>query len=124
MSGVRNHGIPKAFEVGTIGANRQIGQLLKLTTDGKLSTGTGAGVYFPLIQDVEAGFEGAVGVTVSGVAKVYVETAAGITAGVEVGFGTTGVGAAAYSTGYKLGIALDTPAGNGDFIQVLLSPSL
>lgn len=130
---VRNHGIPKAFEVdATFAADRKIGQLVRVKPNGKITNVLGESnlLFFPLVEDVnivdvlDANLKTKqAGVTVVGVAKVYVETASGITAGVEVGVGTTGIGCAIQGTGYKLGIALSTPKGDGDFIEVLLVPN-
>lgn len=128
----RNHGIPKAFEVdASFAQDRKIGQLVRVKPNGKITNELGESnlLFFPLIEDVKVvGVDQALktteaGATVSGVAKVYVETAAGITAGVEVGPGATGVGCAVQGTGFKLGIALDTPKGDGDYIAVLLAPN-
>lgn len=130
---VRNHGIPKAFEVdASFNADRKIGQLVRIKNNaGSPATitnvmGEGDLAYFPLIEDVVVSGNlktKDAGVTVSGVAKVYVEAAAGIGAGEEVGVGATGIGVAIYSTGFKLGIALSAPAGDGDYIEVLLAPT-
>lgn len=120
----RMHGIPASFELDTdTVSDKKIGQLVSLNADGKYTTEVTAADAFalPLVRDVQEA-EGAVDVTISGVAKVYVESAAGIVAGSEVGIGATGLGVAVYDSGFKLGIALDVPRGDGDYIPVLLAP--
>lgn len=126
----RNHGIPHAFEVSSdFAADRKTGQLVRVNKAGKITTVLGESnlLFVPLVEDVvvqstctpkttEAG------ATVVGVAKVYVETAAGIEIGESVGVGATGVGVAAFTSGFKLGIALGVPRGDGDYIPVLMAP--
>jgi hypothetical protein len=122
----RMEGIKNAFEVDAgLVADRKVGELVRVTTGGKITDQKGQGdlLYFPLIEDIKKGETQVAGVQVTGVGKVYVEAAAGITAGVELGVGATGKGVAAYTSGHKLGIALATPAGNGDFIPYLMVPS-
>lgn len=120
----RAHGIPLSFKLDTdTVSEKKVGQLVALKTDGSYTTemDNTAAFALPLIEDVDKQ-AGSVAVTVSGVAKVYVEDAEGIVAGSEVGIGATGLGAAAYESGYLLGVALAKPAGDGDFIPVLLTP--
>lgn len=118
----RNHGIPHAFKVA-FSADRAKGYLAQLLTDGTLSdsSSNGSGVYFALIEDIKAGDTEVAGATVSGVAKVYVETASGIKPGVRVGVGGTGEGVIQFAGGFEVGIALATPKADGDFIPVLLT---
>ena len=126
----RNYG-PKAFPVASDFANdRKIGDLVRINSAGEITDQKGEGdlLYLPLVEDVTVENTCAqptkvAGVQTHAVAKVTVETAAGIVAGVEVGVGTTGFGVEAYISGFKLGIALATPAGDGDQIPVLLVPT-
>lgn len=121
----RNHGIPVSFPLNlTDVAEKTIGQLITLNASGEAVTTVSetSAIAFPLIEDIEAGFSKTADVTVSGIAQVYVETAAGIFPGLSVGIGATGLGVELYSSGFKLGIALEAPSANGDFIPVLLTP--
>jgi len=120
----RAHGIPLNFELDTdTVSEKKVGQLVALKADGSYTTEMDdtAAFALPLIEDVDED-AGSVAVTVSGVAKVFVETAAGIVAGSEVGIGANGLGVAAYESGYLLGVALAEPKGDGDSIPVLLTP--
>lgn len=128
----RNQGIVKAFDVdqATLVADAKIGQLVRVTEAGKITDASGQGdlLWFPLVEDVlkdTAIYAGTptAGVSVTGVAKVLVETAAGIKVGTELGLGATKKGVAVHATGFKLGIALAAPKGNGDYIPVLLAPA-
>lgn len=122
----RKHGIPHSFELNkTSVADKTIGQLVAVNADGQAVTTVDASteLAFPLIEDVDAASDYA-NCTISGVAKVYVEESDNIEAGSEVGLGLTGLGVAAYVTGFKLGIALAKPKGDGDFIPVLLTPEV
>lgn len=122
----RNHGIALAFGIENDNADnetKKLGELVALNGNAEAVidvTGT-EGLIFPLICDVQEDDKDA-SVTVQGVAKVFVEDAAGIVVGSEVGVGTTGKGIELFTSGYSLGLALATPRGNGDFIPVLLSP--
>lgn len=121
----RMHGIPNAFEVDpTLNAARKVGQLVRVKPNGKITTVAGEGnlLFFPLIEDIVPNQTQVAGATISGVAKVYVEASAGIVAGETVGVGATGLGVALHTAGFRLGIALATPEGNGDYIPVLLTP--
>ena len=125
----RNHGIAKAFLVDAgFAADAKIGELVRVNNAGKITDQAGEGnkLFFPLVEDVS--IVGAViptkaaGVTVSGVAKVKVTTATGITAGSKLG--VSGKGAVLWTTGFVVGIALETPKGDGDYIPVILTPAL
>lgn len=121
----RNHGIPKSFGLNTTTINaKKVGQLVAIEGDGRATTEASQsdGFLLPLINDVNEDSLVA-DVTIVGVAKVYVETAAGIIAGSDVGVGTTALGVEAYTSGFKLGTALATPRGDGDYIPVLINPS-
>ena len=126
----RNYG-PLAFPVAAdFASDRKIGDLVRINSAGEITDQKGEGdlLYLPLVEDVTVENACAqptkvAGVQTHAVAKVTVETAAGIVAGVDVGVGTTGFGVEVYSTGFKLGIALATPAGDGDQIPVLLVPT-
>lgn len=113
----------KAPELLT-GAARTTGQLIHLNALGQ-ATATIADVAFPLTADFDIlGGDKVVSAQITGVALVYVETAAGITAGKRVSTGATGLGVRIEQSGaFVLGIALATPAANGDVIPVLLTPS-
>ena len=122
----RNHGIALAFGIESDNADKKtkkLGELVALNGNAEAVidvTGT-EGLIFPLISDVSDDNKD-VSVTVQGVAKVFVEDAAGIVVGSEVGVGATGKGVELFTSGYSLGLTLATPRGNGDFIPVLLSP--
>ena len=125
----RNHGIAKAFLVDAgFAANAQIGDLVRVANNGKITDQAGEGnkLFLPLVEDVSiVGVDiptKAAGVTVSGVAKVKVTTATGITAGSKLA--VSGKGVILWTTGFSLGQALETPKGNGDYIAVLLAPVL
>lgn len=123
MSGYSNAGKP-TFEIdSTLAVDRKPGQLLRLKPNGKLTNVLGEGnlLFFPVLDFVKVGVTKQVGVATGNIREVYVETAAGITAGVEVGVGATGIGCAAHTSGFKLGQALQTPKGDGDTIAVLMS---
>ena len=123
MGGYSNAGKP-TFELdSTFTGERKAGQLLRLKPNGKLTNVLGEGnlLFFPILDDVKAGVSKSVGVATGTIREVYVETAAGITASTEVGIGSTGIGCAAHTTGFKLGQALQTPKGDGDTIAVLMS---
>lgn len=122
----RNHGIPKTSKLNTAAAvdGKLTGQLVALQADGSYSQSvTSEDFALPLINDISKNDE-SVDYTIAGVAKVFVETAAGITASKSVGIGATGVGIAAFSSGFILGVALETPSADGDYIPVLLTPKL
>lgn len=121
----RNHGIPVSFELDkTTVAEKKIGQLVTLNSDGKAITtvSQASAIAFPLIEEIDEEFSNTADVTVGGIAKVYVEDASGIVPGLSVGIGATGLGVELFSSGFKLGIALEAPKGNGDTIPVLLTP--
>lgn len=126
----RNYG-PIAFPVAAdFDEDRKVGDLVGITEDGEITNVLEDGVIFlPLVEDVivenvrEDQKTKVAGVQTHAIAKVTVETALNIKAGSDVGVGATGVGAALYTTGFKLGIALATPKGNDDQIPVLLVPS-
>lgn len=125
----RIQGIINAFEVASgTAASREIGQLVRITNAGKATTGTGEGdkLFFPVTEKLDHTADKVVGAQVTGVAKVYVETAAGITAGSRVSIGATflGVRQEQANPAFILGIALATPSGDGDYIPVLLQPSI
>lgn len=119
----RAHGIPLSFELDTATVTpKKVGQIVALQADGTWTTENDntAGFALPLISDVTEDSK-RVDVTVSGVAKVYVEEATNIVAGTKVGLGSTGKGVAEYASGLLLGVALAAPKGDGDFIPVLLT---
>lgn len=122
----RIQGLSNSFKkAAAVSTDREIGQLVRITNDGEAAYATGQDdkLFFPLLQKLDASEDQVAEVQVTGVAKVYVETAAGITAGVPVGPGATLLGVQQAQTGeYILGIALATPAGDGDYIPVLLAP--
>lgn len=112
--------ISKATALTT--GKRTIGQLVHVTNAGEATLVTDD-LHFPLLEDFDvAGGDVAASAQITGVAKVYVETAASIVAGSPVKPGATGLGAALAGDGDDyFGHALETPSGNGDFIPVLLS---
>lgn len=126
----RNYG-PQAFPVAAdFDANRKIGDLVRINESGAITNKKGQDdlLFLPLVEDVQVESTcqeptKVAGVQTHAIAVVSIETAAGITAGVELGIGTVGWGAVAHTTGFKLGIALATPAGDGDQIPVLLVPT-
>lgn len=125
----RIQGIINAFEKDTtLAVNQTVGKLVRVMNSGKVTTGTGEGnkLFFPITEPIDAALDTAVAAQVSGIAMCYVETAASITAGVRVGVGATfaGVAAEGANPGFILGVALKTPAGDGDMIPVLLTPSI
>lgn len=120
-----NAGKP-AFEVdSTFDEDRKVGQLVRIKPNGKITNKKGEGdlFYFPLIEKVVAGETKAAGIQTVCIAMVYVETAASIAIGSELGVGATGIGVAVHTTGYKLGMAMALPKDNGDYIPVLLAPA-
>lgn len=124
----RIQGIKNAFvKASGMNANRTVGQLVRISNAGEATVGTGESnkLFFPVTRDVVYTEDVFVEAQVTGIAKVYVETASGITAGVRVGVGATflGVAAEGANPAFILGIALKTPAGDGDYIPVLLTPS-
>lgn len=125
----RIQGIINAFEKDTtLTVNQDVGSLVRIMNSGKATTGTGEGnkLFFPLTEKVDATSDIAVAAQVTGIAMCYVETAASITAGVRVGVGATfkGIAVEGVNPGFILGLALKTPAGDGDMIPVLLTPSI
>lgn len=122
----RIQGLSNAFpKASTAAANRKIGQLVRINPAGDATTISGDDnlLFFPLIEDFDYTNDDIAQAQVTGVAKVYVEESDGIVAGVSVGPGATGVGVQMGQDGdYILGIALKTPAGDGDYIPVLLAP--
>ena len=120
----RAHGIPLTFPIvneNDLKSTRELGELVALNNDGKVIVNPvgDEGVYFPLIADIKADSKDA-DVTVTGVAKIKVEDITGLHAGSTVGIGATKKGIAVFVSGYSLGIALETPKANGDYIPVLL----
>lgn len=117
--------LDKDASVDTALESRKIGQLVRLTVDGKAAVGTGTGdAFFPLIQDLDGVADLTADVQVGGIAKVYVETASGIEAGTPVSAGSTALGVQIAQDGeFILGIALAKPAANGVFIPVLIAPA-
>lgn len=101
---------------------RTIGQLVHVTNAGEATLSTDD-IFFPLTEDFDvAGGDQVASAQVDGIAKVYVETAASIVAGSFLKAGSTGLGAALADLGDNyFGVALATPAGDGEFIPVLLS---
>lgn len=121
-------GITNAFiKDASITTDRQVGQLVRIMNNGNAAYGTGESnkLFFPLSEPVDGAADAYVAAQVTGIAMVYVETATGITAGVRVGVGSTflGVAAEGANPAFILGYALKTPAGDGDVIPVLLTPS-
>lgn len=110
-------------------AVRAKNQLVALKADGKVTPDTGIdNVYFPVKQAVAPANEGEiVDVQITGVAKVYVETATSIVAGATVIVGPNGLGvifgalpgAQPSADAYILGIAMEAAAGK-THIAVLL----
>lgn len=121
----RIQGLINSFKASTgMAADRNVGELVRITNDGEADDATGQDdkLYLPLTEKFVVGEE-VVAAQVTGVAKVYVETASSIVAGSAVGIGATGKGIAIATSGdFVLGQALATPAGDGDFIPVLLAP--
>lgn len=120
-------GLSNAFKKASgVLADRKTGQLVRITTAGEATTALGEGnlLFLPLIQEFKPATDDSVAeAQLTGVAKVYVETATGITAGVEVSAGATGVGVRVKQSGaFVLGTALATPEGDGSYIPVLLAP--
>lgn len=99
---------------------REVGKLIHINNAGE-ATFTKDDIYFPLTEKFIADEESVSSAQVTGVAKVFVETAASIVAGSPVKAGTVGTGIALAVAGDNiLGYALETPAGDGDYIPVLL----
>ena len=123
----RIQGIVNAFVKDASAANREIGQLVRIKNDGTATTGTGESnkLFFPVTEKLVVADDDVVSAQVNGIAMCYVETASGITAGTRVGVGATflGVAAEGANPAFILGYALKTPAGDGDLIPVLLTPS-
>lgn len=127
-----NKGIVKAFQIdASASADRKVGQLVRITPGGKATNVMGDDnlLYLPLTEDMivtdscNYAKSEVASAQVTGIANVYVEESSGITAGIPVGPGATGVGVQQAQTGeFILGIALETPAGDGDMIPVLLAP--
>ena len=104
--------------------DRSKGQLMRVNTSGQATHVLGEGnlIHLPLIEDFVAAEHNAASLQVEGIAKVYVEAEAGITAGSKVAVGATGVGIKLAVTGnIIIGVALENPSANGVFIPVLLS---
>lgn len=121
----RIQGLSNAFKkASSAAANRSIGQLVHITTAGEATTLVGGeSLAFPLTQNFDYSNDLVAEVQVTGVAKMYVETATSIAAGSPVTIGSTGVGIAVATEGdLIIGIALATPAGATDSIPVLLAP--
>lgn len=121
----RSGGIREALPVAAdFAADRKTGYLVRVNEEGQATDQLGEDnlLFFPLVDDFVKADNKDVAVQVNGIAKIYVEAASGIVAGAELGVGTTGKGVAAYSSGTRIGKALAKPAGNGDFIPVLLAP--
>lgn len=122
----RIQGLSNAFKKAAgLAADREIGQLVRITEAGEADDALGQDnkLFFPLMQKFIAAEDQVAEAQITGVAKVYVEESSGITAGVPVGPGATGLGIQQAQTGeYILGIALATPAADGDVIPVLLAP--
>lgn len=122
----RIQGLSNAFKASTgLAADREIGQLVRITNDGEADDALGQDnkLFFPLMQKFIAAEDKVAEAQVTGIAKVYVEESTGITAGVPVGPGATGLGVQQAQDGeFILGIALATPAADGDYIPVLLTP--
>lgn len=132
MGGFSNPNGPYAVPLdSTFAADRKYGQLVRIKPNGNATTALGEGnvLFLPLAEAVTVvGVQAdmkphAAGVRHSGMAEVYVETAANIDVGDEVGIGATGIGCAVHATGFKLGIAMTKPKGDGDTISVLLAPA-
>lgn len=118
----RIQGITNAFKktAALVTGTREIGQLIHINNAGE-ATLTTDDLHFPLVEKFDAAEDKAAAGQVSGIAKVYVETAASIVAGSPVKAGATGLGIALAAAGNEIiGYALATPAGNGDYIPVLL----
>lgn len=100
---------------------RTIGQLVHINNAGN-ATLTTDDLYYPLLQDFDVTNGDIIAeAQIDGIAKVFVETAASIVAGSPVTVGATGLGVK-LATGVEkaMGYALATPAGNNDFIPVVL----
>lgn len=112
--------------------DRLAGQLVKLDVDGKVTTDTGAdNLYYPVKDTVGPLTDGdIVNVQLTGVAKVFVETATGIVAGATVIVGPLGRGVvlgalpgeALATSAAVIGIA-QYPAAGKSHIPVLLNVS-
>lgn len=124
----RIKGIVNAFVKDSAAANREIGQLVRIKNDGTATTGTGESnkLFFPVTEKLVAADDSTVAAQVTGIAMCYVETALNITAGIRVGVGSgfLGIAAEGANPAFILGVALKTPAGDGDYIPVLLNPSI
>ena len=124
----RIQGIKNAFIKDATAANRNIGQLVRIMNNGNATTGTGESnkLFFPVTEKLVVADDYYVEAQVTGIAMCYVETSSGITAGIRVGVGATflGIAAEGANPAFVLGIALKTPAGDGDLIPVLLTPSI
>lgn len=122
----RSHGKPLTFSIvnqNEAKETAELGDIVALNRNGEVvlkPTGQ-EGAFFVLLDDVREE-DTVANVTVYGIAKVKVEDAANINASTLVGLGATFTGVAEFSgTGYALGIALAKPAGDGDYIPVLLT---
>lgn len=117
-----SHAVPKHSGAN---ADRGIGQLMRVTADGKATNVTGEDnlLYLPLVQPFKYATDQVAELQFEGIAKVKVDDKTGITAGVPVGPTVAGTGIRQQQEGLaRVGIALATPANNGDYIPVLLSP--
>ena len=123
----RIQGLSNAFEKNTDAVDRVAGQLIRVKPDGKATTVLGEGnlLFFPLIADLKVSEDLYAEAQVTGIAKIQVEAFAGITAGTRVSVGAVGTGIRAEQAApaFVMGIALETPTANGQFIPVLLTPS-
>lgn len=122
----RIQGLSNAFKkADAVTTDREIGQLVRIANNGEAvyALGEDNKLFFPLLQKLVGAEDKVAEAQVTGIAKVYVEESTGITAGVPVGPGATGLGIQQAQSGeFILGIALATPAGDGDTIPVLLTP--
>lgn len=121
----RTQGLSTAIKkAASANADRKTGQLVNITATGE---GTnligGADGAFVLLNDFYHAQDSVYEAQVTGIAKTFVEEAAGIKAMSPLAIGDNGVGVKLASAGdYIIGNALATPKGDSDFIPVLLAP--
>lgn len=120
----RIQGLSNSFsKADSANETRQIGQLIHIDEDGKATTLVGDGnLALPLIRKFDHLTDKVAEVQFSGIASIYVENATNIHPKVPVAVGATGKGIKAAEAGdFIIGMALETPSGNGVNIPVMFT---
>lgn len=118
----RIQGISNAFDKATTAvASRKIGQLIHINEDSQATTvKADAKISYPLLQAFDHEFDGVAEVCITGIAKTFVETAAGIEVGSKLAVGSTGVGVKLAEAGEDyIGVALEAAQADGDYIPMV-----